>query len=79
MTHLIEVDEKTFIANVDELVNKMQDALIEAVKTKNYLGAEIYVAVKRLLAAYARGLGPEAVKLIEKNVLIVSPEDYKDC
>jgi hypothetical protein len=82
MSNLIEVDERTFIANVDELTNKLQNTLLEAVKTKNYLGAEIYVAVKRLLAAYAQVLGPENVKIIEKNVLILNPvadEDYKEC
>lgn len=78
MSKLIEVDEKTFLANVGELVNTMQNALLAAVQTKPYLGAEIYVAVKRLLVAYASALGPENVKLIDKNVLIVNPEEYKE-
>lgn len=79
MSDLIEVDEREFISNVNELVDKLQTTILESVQTKNYLGAEIYVAVKRLLIAYSKALGPENVKLIEKNVLIVDPEDYKEC
>jgi hypothetical protein len=76
---LIEVDERTFVANVNELVEKIQKTLLAATQEKPYLGAEIYIAVKRLLVAYGQALGPEAVKLIEKNVIIVSPQDYKEC
>ena len=79
MLKLVQVDETTFINNVNELESLLKGTLLTVCKNKEYLAAEIYVAIKKLFLAYSNALDPEVVKHIEKSVHLISEDDYKVC
>lgn len=75
----IKVNEQDFIKNVDEVFNILLESLLEKTKGKEYLAAEIYLAIKKLLLAYGNVMGSEAVKKVEQGTMLVNSKEYKEC
>jgi len=73
---LIKIDEDTFVRHVDELYDLLIEALLST-EEKQYSGPEMYLAIKKLLIAYASALGPEVVKKIEQGTMFIHTNDYK--